>query len=162
DASLGVPETDEMYAQVITPGYVIHLSVEGETYTYHAADGRVVLASPDNGDAGASLEIVGVRVARDDGQMTVRGETSLPDETCIQTELLVDDEVVSWWPDTACAEVQDGLWEMEVSLPPAGTPAAMGSDEASRAMYVVQARARDHDVEAVPFPFDLYGPPPCE
>ncbi len=44
DASLGVPEPDKAYAQVITPGYVIRLAAQGETYEYHAADGRVVLA----------------------------------------------------------------------------------------------------------------------
>ncbi len=44
DASLGVPEPDKAYAQVITPGYVIRLTAEGETYAYHAANGRVVLA----------------------------------------------------------------------------------------------------------------------
>lgn len=44
DASLGVPEPGKSYAQVITPGYVILLEAEGETYEYHAAGERVVLA----------------------------------------------------------------------------------------------------------------------
>jgi hypothetical protein len=44
DASLGVPEPGMTYAQVITPGYVILLNAEGETYEYHAAGERVVLA----------------------------------------------------------------------------------------------------------------------
>jgi len=44
DASLGVPEPGKSYAQVLTPGYVIRLKAEGETYEYHAADERVVLA----------------------------------------------------------------------------------------------------------------------
>lgn len=42
DASLGVPEPDQMVAQVITPGYVIWLRAEGELYRYHAAGERVV------------------------------------------------------------------------------------------------------------------------
>lgn len=46
DASLGVPEPDKMYAQVITPGYVIKLEAEGQVFTYHASDDRVV-AVPD-------------------------------------------------------------------------------------------------------------------
>ena len=45
DASLGVPEPDKMYAQVITPGYVIRLAVDGDAYEYHAAGERVVLAA---------------------------------------------------------------------------------------------------------------------
>jgi hypothetical protein len=44
DASLGVPEPGKMYAQVITPGYVIQLTVNGESYEYHGAGDRVVLA----------------------------------------------------------------------------------------------------------------------
>ncbi len=44
DASLGVPEPGKSYAQVITPGYIILLKAEGETYEYHAAGERVVLA----------------------------------------------------------------------------------------------------------------------
>ena len=42
DASLGVPEPGKSYAQVITPGYIIMLEAEGETYEYHGAEDRVV------------------------------------------------------------------------------------------------------------------------
>jgi hypothetical protein len=42
DASLGVPEPGKVYAQVITPGYVIRLIVEGQTYEYHASGERLV------------------------------------------------------------------------------------------------------------------------
>jgi hypothetical protein len=38
DASLGIPEPDQMYAQVLTPGYTIKLSVNGQSYEYHASD----------------------------------------------------------------------------------------------------------------------------
>lgn len=44
DASLGVPEPGKSYAQVITPGYVIRLEADSESYEYHAAGERVVLA----------------------------------------------------------------------------------------------------------------------
>jgi hypothetical protein len=44
DASLGVPEPDRAYAQVITPGYVIRLMADSEVYEYHGAGERVVLA----------------------------------------------------------------------------------------------------------------------
>ncbi len=50
DASLGVPEPDQMYAQVITPGFIIWLRAEGELYRYHAAAERVVRV-PDEADA---------------------------------------------------------------------------------------------------------------
>ncbi len=42
DASLGVPEPGVEYTQVITPGYIIILNAEGETYEYHASGERVV------------------------------------------------------------------------------------------------------------------------
>ncbi len=42
DASLGVPEPGVEYIQVITPGYIIILNAEGETYEYHASGERVV------------------------------------------------------------------------------------------------------------------------
>ena len=51
DAGLGVPEPGKMYAQVITPGYIIVLEARGETYEYHAADDRVVLVPEDRPDA---------------------------------------------------------------------------------------------------------------
>jgi hypothetical protein len=47
DASLGVPEPGRMYAQVITPGYVIRLGVGDTVYTYHGSGDRVVLAVED-------------------------------------------------------------------------------------------------------------------
>jgi hypothetical protein len=46
DASLGVPEPGKSYIQVVTPGYIITLAAEGDTYTYHGADDRVVLVPP--------------------------------------------------------------------------------------------------------------------
>jgi hypothetical protein len=42
DASLGVPEPGVEYTQVITPGYIIIINAEGETYEYHASGERVV------------------------------------------------------------------------------------------------------------------------
>jgi hypothetical protein len=45
DTSLGVPQEGEMYAQMITPGYVIRLRAGGQVYTYHGGANHVVLAS---------------------------------------------------------------------------------------------------------------------
>jgi len=44
DASLGVPELGKLYAQVITPGYVIRLVVDDAVYEYHGSGDRVVFA----------------------------------------------------------------------------------------------------------------------
>jgi hypothetical protein len=35
DGSLGCPEKDRMYIQVITPGYLFILEVDGQEYEYH-------------------------------------------------------------------------------------------------------------------------------
>lgn len=44
DSSLGVPEEGKFYLQVITPGYIIVLQVEGKSYTYHGSGQRIVRA----------------------------------------------------------------------------------------------------------------------
>jgi len=44
DTSLGVPQGDMMYAQVITPGFVLVLEAQGELFTYHTSIDRVVYA----------------------------------------------------------------------------------------------------------------------
>jgi len=44
DTSLGVPEPGKAYAQVITPGYIVRLTVAGKTYQYHGSGSRVVFA----------------------------------------------------------------------------------------------------------------------
>lgn len=35
DTSLGCPQTGLVYAQVVTPGYLVKLSYQGKTYEYH-------------------------------------------------------------------------------------------------------------------------------
>jgi hypothetical protein len=47
DASLGCPEPDMVYAQVITPGYLVVLELEGELFEYHTDDGRFVVQCQD-------------------------------------------------------------------------------------------------------------------
>lgn len=43
DSSLGCPEQGEFYAQVITPGYLIEITVGGKTLEYHTdATGSVI------------------------------------------------------------------------------------------------------------------------
>lgn len=42
DASLGYPEPEMVYSQVITPGFILFLSAENKVYEYHASNDRVV------------------------------------------------------------------------------------------------------------------------
>lgn len=43
DAALGAPVEDEMSAQVITPGWRIRLTAEGQTYEYRATQKQLRL-----------------------------------------------------------------------------------------------------------------------
>jgi hypothetical protein len=48
DTSLGCPEPGKVYAQVITPGYLVVLEAEGQTYEYHTdKGGQVTLCDTD-------------------------------------------------------------------------------------------------------------------
>ena len=49
DASLGCPAEGEMYAQVVTPGYEIVLSVDGETYSFHTDNSGAMVLCDDEG-----------------------------------------------------------------------------------------------------------------
>ena len=42
DTSLGCPQRNSMYSQVITPGYIIVLQENGKSFTYNAGAGKVV------------------------------------------------------------------------------------------------------------------------
>ncbi|MGH2356162.1 MAG: hypothetical protein ACRDI2_09330 [Chloroflexota bacterium] len=47
DTSLGCPQPDMAYAQVITPGYLVELGAAGEQFEYHTdTDGHAVLCQP--------------------------------------------------------------------------------------------------------------------
>ena len=58
DTSLGCPHPDEMYAQMITPGYFIVLQSGGTTYDYHTGadpEGPLVQCTEDGTPAGAAV-----------------------------------------------------------------------------------------------------------
>jgi len=46
DTSLGCPQPDAAYAQVVTPGYRIQLSAQGQTYEYHSDRASRVVPCP--------------------------------------------------------------------------------------------------------------------
>jgi len=43
DPSLGVPQEGAEYEAVVTPGYIIILELDGESYEYHASGAKVVM-----------------------------------------------------------------------------------------------------------------------
>lgn len=153
DASLGVPEPGKVYAQVITPGYIIELAAQGETYRYHASEERVVAAPGDTAPQPpqGAIAISGVEATAE--QVTLRGKSSLPEDSCISTELWADGVLVSWWPTDLCATVEQGLWELTVPLQ-AEQVLEPGVQYMARAF-----QAGGPNIVAT-FAFDLEGPPP--
>ena len=55
DSSLGCPQPDMMYAQVITPGYRVVLALDDQEYVYHTNTRRAVFCPQDVGGNGASV-----------------------------------------------------------------------------------------------------------
>jgi hypothetical protein len=84
--------------------------------------------------------------------MLVHGTTTLPDDTCITTELWTDGIPVPWWPTDACATVKNGAWKLQVSLDE-GEPLRPGLQ------YFVRAYLPGGADVVSNFPFNLDAPP---
>jgi hypothetical protein len=154
DASLGVPEPDRVYAQAITPGYTIKLAVNGQSYEYRASDERLVFVPPEAGAPQGSITIEGVQVTPGE-QIAVHGQSTLPDDTCLGSELWAAGTRQSWWPGDACVLVQNGVWQMSVRLGSDGVPAELDPS----AQYMLRVYQQNGpDIVSV-FAFDLAGPP---
>ena len=77
DASLGCPEPDAMYAQVITPGYVIVLERGGDTYDYHTGiepEGPLVQCTEEGVPAGTAL----IEIGPAEGAVDLLDDQTLP------------------------------------------------------------------------------------
>lgn len=46
DASLGCPKPDQMYAAVLTPGFLIELTAQGRVLVYHSGPNNRVVYCP--------------------------------------------------------------------------------------------------------------------
>jgi hypothetical protein len=157
DASLGVPEPDKLYAQVITPGYSIKLAVAGEVYEYLASDERLVFLSPEGQAPQGGITIEGVQVEAGE-RIVVHGQSTLPEGTCLESELWADGTLQTWWPGDTCLRVESAAWQMSVRLGSGEAPAEL--DPSAQYMLRVYQQGGP-DIVSV-FPFDLAGPPTPE
>jgi len=154
DASLGVLEPGNVYAQVITPGYVIRLVVNGTVYEYHGSGDRVVAVPEEEGRSpGGRITIKGAEVTA--AQVTVRGQSTLPDGACVSAEFWADGVQQDWWPTGVCALVEQGTWELMVALPE-------GVKLRSGVQYMLRAYQPGGPNIVATFPFDLDAPPSQE
>lgn len=154
DAGLGVPEPDRLYAQVITPGHVIRLAAEGQAYEYRASDDRLLFVPKEGEAPQGGITIEGVQVTAGE-QIIVRGRSTLPDGTCLGSELWADGENQAWWPGEACVPVEIGAWEMVVRLRTGGVPAELDTS----VQYMLRVYQHNGPNIVAVFPFDLAGPP---
>jgi hypothetical protein len=157
DASLGVPGQGKAYAQVTTPGYVIKLAVEGQTYEYHASDERLVFMPREGEAPQGSITIEGVQVTTGE-QIIVHGQSTLLDGTCLGSELWADGENQAWWPGEDCVAVENGAWQMAVQLGTSESPAELDRS----AQYMLRVFQQNGPNIVAVFAFDLAGPPTAE
>jgi len=122
DTSLGCPDPDTMYAQVITPGFLVVLESDGNTFNYHtAADpaGPIVQCTEDGTPAAlAMVEIAPQMVVADPLSRLVERAT----EDLMQAANVASDEITVLsteeveWSDTSlgCPE-PDGMYAQMIT-----------------------------------------------
>ncbi len=105
DASLGCPQPDQAYPPVITPGYLITLSVAGETYNVHTdLSGLAVVCEADQDPIGSGTvpdPIVAEFIAQARADLAHR--LNVP----VDQVVLVRSEAVDW-PDSSLGCAQPG------------------------------------------------------
>jgi hypothetical protein len=106
--------------------------------------------------ASGNITIESIQVVS--GQVIFTGQSTLPDGTCLQTQLFADGEPEAWWPSNSCVPVQDGAWRIVVPLDGEGAPSEL--DPAVQ--YMLRAWSQDNPSIKAVFWFDLAGPPTPE
>ena len=157
DPGLGLANPGTGYARPLTPGYVIKLEANDEVYCYHASDERLVFAPVEGEPARGSVSIDSVTVTAGQ-EVVVRGHSTLPEGTCLGTELWANGELQDWWPGGICVPVEGGMWEMVVPLGRDQAPAELDVS----AQYMLRAFQQDGPNVVSVFGFDLAAPPTPE
>jgi len=101
-----------------------------------------------------SITVEGVQVTAGE-QIAVQGQSTLPDGTCLGSELRADGELQTWWPGDTCVAVEGGAWQMVVPLGASGIPAQLDPS----AEYVLRVFQQNSTDVVTVFAFDLAGPP---
>ena len=128
DTGLGCQEPNKMYAQIITPGYLIVLESGGDTYDYHTGadpEGPLVQCTEDGTPAGAAIALpaqqVGVTLMDDNGALSRLIERATED--LVQTTGAASDAVTVLsteeveWSDTSLGCPQPDAMYAQVITP---------------------------------------------
>lgn len=116
DASLGCPEPEMMYAQVITPGYRIELSVAEQRFEYHTDDRQSIILcgnqekvekTPQAGSIDPGAELLITLALEDLAERLAIGVR--------QIEVLEAKSVV--WSDTSLGCPESGMMYAQVTTP---------------------------------------------
>jgi hypothetical protein len=118
DASLGCPQPGMMYAQVITPGFLVIFEAGGEEFAYHTdRENHVVLCQPQEGGEEAGLP---AKAALSTGEEQVVRlaieDVALKLGLAPEAIRLVSVEAVDW-PDTSLGCPQSGIHYAQVIVP---------------------------------------------
>ncbi len=91
--------------------YVVEAWLEGEREAAASRDVSATLA-----EVAGKAQIVIERGESPEGLMRLilEGSSTLPDGTCLNTQLLLNNEAAERWPATRCVPVQDGRWRTTV------------------------------------------------
>ncbi len=114
DTSLGCPQPDQVYAQVVTPGYLFTFSYNGVTYQVHTDLGGQAIVCHNNGDPIGSGTVPDPIVA--EFIVEARGELAQRLGVPPAEVVLVRSEAVEW-TDTSLGCQEPGMTYEQVLTP---------------------------------------------
>jgi len=107
DSSIGCPQPDRAYLQVITPGHKITLRVDGKFYFVHESKGRTFVCKREKQKAVAGIT---QQLDLEWGQMAKEARTDLAAHLDVEEELVI----VASAEGTTWSDASLGCWETGV------------------------------------------------
>ena len=122
DSSLGCPDPDAMYAQVITPGYLLVLESDGNTFNYHTGadpEGPLVQCTEDGTPAASEMVEVAIQMVGEDvlSRLIERATEDLIQATSAAADeiTVVSTEEVEWSDTSLGCPEPDGMYAQMIT-----------------------------------------------
>ena len=122
DASLGCPDPDTMYAQVITPGYLIVLETGGNSFNYHTGlnpEGPLVQCTEDGAPAAVAMVEIAPQIVVEDplSRLVERATEDLMQATSAASDeiTVVSTEEVEWSDTSLGCPEPDGMYAQMIT-----------------------------------------------